>query len=69
MTETKKNVEAVETCDCEALKKELERVKAELAQVKETNKQYEEAYNDLKIKFNRLYGILGNQIEYSLGIK
>jgi predicted nuclease with TOPRIM domain len=69
MTETKKNVETVETCDCEALKKELEEVKAELEQVKETNKQYEEAYKDLQIKFNRLYGILGNQIDYSLGIK
>ena len=59
MTETKKNVE---TCDCEALKKEL-------ARVKEANKQYEEAYNDLQTRFNRLYGILGNQIDYSLGIK
>lgn len=66
MTETKKNVE---TCDCEALKKELEEVKAELARVKEANKQYEEAYNDLQTRFNRLYGILGNQIDYSLGIK
>ena len=69
MTETKKNVGTVETCDCEALKKELEEVKAELTRVKETNKQYEEAYKDLQTKFNRLYGILGNQIEYSLGIK
>lgn len=66
MTETKKNVE---TCDCEALKKELEEVKAELAQVKETNKQYEEAYKHLQTRFIRLYGILGNQIEYSLEIK
>lgn len=69
MSETKKNVEAVETCDCEAIKKELEATKQELEQVKETNKQYEEAYKDLQTKFNRLYGILGNQIEYSLNIK
>lgn len=69
MSETKKDVETVETCDCETLKKELEEVKAELAQAKETNKQYEEAYKDLQTRFNRLYGILGNQIEYSLGIK
>lgn len=69
MSEIKKNAETVETCDCEALKKELEEVKAELTQVKEANKQYKEAYMDLQIKFNRLYDILGNQIEYSLGIK
>lgn len=66
MSENKKNVE---TCDCEALTRELEEVKAELARVKEINKQYEESYKDLQIRFNRLYGILGNQIEYSLGIK
>lgn len=69
MSETKQNIEMVEACDCEAIKKELEATKQELEQVKETNKQYEEAYKDLQIKFNRLYGILGNQIEYSLNIK
>ena len=69
MSESKKNIETTEPCDCELLKKELEEVKAELAQVKEANKQYKEAYADLQIKFNRLYGILGNQIEYTLGIK
>ena len=66
MVETKKTTE---TCDCESLKKELEEIKVELAQVKETNKRYEEAYKDLQSKVNRLYGILGNLIEYSLGIK
>ena len=69
MSETKKSIEAEETCDCEVLKKELESTKQELEKVKEINKQYEEAYNDLQIKFNRLYGILGNQIEYTLNIK
>ena len=73
MTETKKNVE---TCDCEAikneleaLKKEFEAVKAELEQAKQLNQQYEEGYKALQIRYNRLYDILGNQIEYSLGIK
>ena len=62
MSETKKNIETVETCDCEAVKKELEAARA-------TIKQYAEAYKNLQTKFNRLYGILGNQIEYSLEIK
>ena len=69
MSETKKNVETVETCDCEAVKKELEATKQELEAARATIKQYEEAYKNLQTKFNRLYGILGNQIEYSLEIK
>ena len=66
MSETKKNVE---TCDCEALNQELEVTKKELEAAREAIKQYEEAYKNLQTKFNRLYGILGNQIEYSLEIK
>lgn len=69
MSETKKNVEALETCDCEATKKELEEVKAELAQVKETNKKYEEAYSELVTRYNRLRAMLDNTIDYSLGIR
>ena len=69
MSETKKNVETVETCDCEAVKKEIEATKQELEAASATIKQYEEAYKNLQTKFNRLYGILGNQIEYSLEIK
>ena len=69
MSETKKNAETVETCDCEAIKKELEVTKQELEAARATIKQYEEAYKNLQTKFNRLYGILGNQIEYSLEIK
>ena len=69
MSETNKNIETVETCDCEAIKKELEATKKELEAARATIKQYEETYKNLQIKFNRLYGILGNQIEYSLEIK
>ena len=69
MSETKKNTETVEACDCEAIKKELEVTKQELEAARATIKRYEEAYKNLQTKFNRLYGILGNQIEYSLEIK
>lgn len=73
--ETKKGV-GVETtsavtheCDCEALRAELATVKADLKKANATIKQYEAAYNDLQIKFHRLYDILGNQIEQTLSVK
>lgn len=69
MTEIEKNTKALESCDCESIKKELEITKADLEKANEIIKQYEEAYKELQTKFNRLYSILGNQIEYSLNIK
>ena len=73
--ETKKNVDVEATpvvaheCDCETLKIELAKVKAELEQANATIKQYEAAYGELQIKYRRLYDILGNQIEQTLSVK
>ena len=69
MSEIKKNPEVEKECNCEAVKEELELTKKQLAQAEETIKQYDAAYKELQIKYNRLYGILGNTIDYSLGIK
>ena len=69
MSETEKNVNVEKSCDCEAIKAELETTKQELEQAREALKQYDAAYKELQVKYNRLYGILGNTIDYSLGIK
>ena len=58
-----------ESCNCDALKVELENCKKELEQVKSLNSQYEEAYKDLVNRYNRLRGMLDNNIEYALGMK
>ena len=57
-----KEVEKVTECDCEALKLELE-------QTKKTLQAYIEAYKELTNKYNRLYAILDNQIEFTLNLK
>lgn len=62
MAETKKTEEATKCVNCEELQKQLD-------EANEKIKQYEEAYKKLQTRYTRLYGILGNQIEYSLGIE
>lgn len=52
----------------EDLESKVKRLEFELEDANKTIKQYESAYKELQNKFNRLYGILGNQIEYSLGM-
>lgn len=69
MAEVEKNVDVEKECNCEALKAELKSVKEELEKANNTIKQYDIAYKELQIKFNRLYEMLGHQIEYSLGVK
>lgn len=58
-----------ETCDCEAVKAELEQVKAELAKTADLNKKYEEAYGELVTRYNKLRAMLDGVIEYSLSSK
>lgn len=58
-----------ETCNCEAIKAELDQTKAELAKVNDLNKKYEEAYSELFVRYNKLRAMLDNTIEYSLGVK
>lgn len=60
---------AKQTNELEIIKAELEATKRALEEKTELCNQYEEAYKELSIKYSRLYGILGNTIEYSLGIK
>lgn len=55
--------------DCEKLKEELEETKIKLKETEKLLAQYETSYKELQFKFNRLYGVLGNQIEYTLNIK
>lgn len=62
MAETKKIEETTKCANCEDLQKQLN-------EANEKIKQYEDAYSKLQVRYTRLYGILGNQIEYSLGIE
>ena len=62
-------VKEEETCNCEAIKAEVEQLKAELAEATDLNKKYEEAYSGLVARYNKLRGMLDNTIEYALGIK
>ena len=50
------------------LKRELEEVKKERDEAKNTISQYEVEYKKLSIKFNRLYGILGTTIDGALNM-
>lgn len=50
------------------LKRELEEVKKERDEAKNTISQYEVEYKKLSIKFNRLYGILGATIDGALNM-
>lgn len=51
-----------------SLKRELEEVKKERDDVKNTLSQYEAEYRKLSTKFNRLYGILGTTIDGALNM-
>lgn len=50
------------------LKRELEEVKKERDEVRNTISQYEVEYKKLSTKFNRLYGILGTTIDGALNM-
>ena len=50
------------------LKRELEEVKKERNEAKNTVSQYEAEYKKLSIKFNRLYSILGTTIDGALNM-
>jgi predicted transcriptional regulator len=66
MDNNKENVE-VKKDDTHAL--EYEQLKSELAEANDTIKKYEDAYKELSVKYNRLYAMLGNQIEFALNLK
>lgn len=50
------------------LKRELEEVKKERDEAKNTLSQYEAEYRKLSTKFNRLYSILGTTIDSALNM-
>lgn len=50
------------------LKRELEEVKKERDEAKNTISQYEAEYRKLSTKFNRLYSILGTTIDGALNM-
>lgn len=50
------------------LKRELEEVKKERDEAKNTLSQYEAEYRKLSTKFNRLYSILGTTIDGALNM-
>lgn len=50
------------------LKRELEEVKKERDEAKNTLSQYEAEYRKLSTKFNRLYSILGTTIDCTLNM-
>ena len=64
-----KPVAKEETCNCDAIKAELEAVKAELTKATELNAKYEQAYAELVTRYNKLRSMLDNIIEYSLSSK
>ena len=63
MAETaKKMVEVVDEID--AMKMELDSVKAELEDTKKELEQYKQAYLDQGERYNRLFGLFANNIDY-----
>ena len=59
----------IEKLNHEELSQELENTKNELTKANEIIAQYEAAYKELQSKYNKLYGLLGNTIEYSISVK
>lgn len=47
-----------------SLRAELEQVKEELVKAQELNNQYEAAYKEQMEKYNRLFGLFANNIDY-----
>lgn len=48
---------------------DCENYKLQLKQAEDTIKQYEQAYQELQTKFNKLYNLYLNNLDFELGIK